>query len=143
MRVIVPLQGIVQGSGSGLVLGSIIPCALYYFLQLYLKYKHNSDDTATTVEPPPEISPPSSSGGGLQRSHSVRSIWSPRGTNGQHAQVSSRGNFVIKQNDTTSYYVGLENVYDEISNPDGVIQLGFDENKVCGFNVILHNFFFI
>ncbi|KAI7989215.1 putative aminotransferase ACS12 [Camellia lanceoleosa] len=35
MRVIVPLQGIVQGRG-GLVLGSIIPCTLFYFFKLYL-----------------------------------------------------------------------------------------------------------
>ncbi|KAL6223072.1 hypothetical protein ACLB2K_006462 [Fragaria x ananassa] len=36
MRLIVPLQGVVQGRG-GLLLGSLIPCALLYFLQLYLK----------------------------------------------------------------------------------------------------------
>ena len=36
MRIVVPLQGVVQGRG-GLVLGSLIPCALFYFLQLYIK----------------------------------------------------------------------------------------------------------
>ncbi|KAL6213762.1 hypothetical protein ACLB2K_013205 [Fragaria x ananassa] len=36
MKLIVPLQGVVQGRG-GLLLGSLIPCALFYFLQLYLK----------------------------------------------------------------------------------------------------------
>ena len=34
--IIVPLQGVAQGRG-GLVLGSLIPCALFYFLQLYIK----------------------------------------------------------------------------------------------------------
>ncbi|XP_024985802.1 probable aminotransferase ACS12 [Cynara cardunculus var. scolymus] len=127
MRVIVPLQGVVQG-GGGLVLGSIIPCALFYFFQLYLKGKSRSDDDPVTPTPPPlpEISPP------LERVHSIRSIWSPRGTNGQ-AQVSSRANSVIKQPDSP-HYVGLkrasEDPYDESSNSDGIIQLGLDENKL-------------
>lgn len=131
MRVIVPLQGVVQG-GGGLVLGSIIPCALFYFLQLYLKAKNRTEDDPNPSPPPqtPEISPPPT--GGLQRVHSVRSIWSPRGTNGQ-AQVSSRANSVIKHPDSP-YYVGLkrasENPYDESSNPNGIIQLGLDENKL-------------
>ncbi|KAD5508312.1 hypothetical protein R6Q59_031125 [Mikania micrantha] len=131
MRVIVPLQGVVQGGGSGLVLGSIIPCALFYFFQLYFKSKNRSGDDPTN--PPatelPEIAPP---GGGLQRVQSVRSIWSPRGANGQ-AQVSSRASSVIKQPDSP-YYVGLKrackNPYDELCNPDGIIQLGLDENKL-------------
>ncbi|KAI3523221.1 hypothetical protein L1887_01279 [Cichorium endivia] len=75
-----------------------------------------------------EISPPPS---GLQRVHSVRSIWSPRGTNGK-ARFSSRSNDVIKHHDSP-YYVGLkrafENPYDESGNPNGIIQLRFDENK--------------
>ncbi|CAI9288950.1 unnamed protein product [Lactuca saligna] len=133
MRVIVPLQGVVQG-GGGLVLGSIIPCALFYFLQLYLKAKNPSDDVPNPSPPPqlPETPPPPPPPGGLQRVHSVRSIWSPRGTNGQ-VQVSTRANSVIKHPDSP-YYVGLkrafDNLYDESSNPEGIIQLGLDENKL-------------
>ncbi|KAJ0805744.1 putative 1-aminocyclopropane-1-carboxylate synthase [Helianthus annuus] len=129
MRVIVPLQGVVQGGGGGLILGSIIPCALFYFFQLYLKSKNRSGDDSAAPPPPqlPEIEPP---GGGLQRVQSVRSIWSPRGSN---SQVSSRASFVIKQVDNP-YYVGLEksclDCYDEVCNPGGIIQLGFDENKL-------------
>ncbi|XP_071707613.1 1-aminocyclopropane-1-carboxylate synthase 6-like [Rutidosis leptorrhynchoides] len=132
MRVIVPLQGLVQGGGGGLVLGSIIPCALFYFFQLYLKSKSSSDsDDPPPPSPSPEISPiPLPPSGGLQRVQSVRSsIWSPRG----HAQVSSRGNSVIKQLDSP-YDVGLmkadENPYHQFTNLSGVIQLGLDENKL-------------
>jgi hypothetical protein len=35
-RIVVPLHGVEQGWG-GLVLGSLIPCTLFYFLQLYIK----------------------------------------------------------------------------------------------------------
>ncbi|PWA52647.1 pyridoxal phosphate-dependent transferase [Artemisia annua] len=135
MRVVVPLQGLlVQGGGSGLVLGSIIPCALFYFFQLYFKSKNRSENNPTSPPPssPPElaeISPPS---GGLQRVQSLRSIWSPRGSNG-HANVSTRAGVMIRQVDGP-YYDGLnrafENPYDELSNSDGIIQLGLDENKL-------------
>ncbi|CAL5356042.1 unnamed protein product [Camellia sinensis] len=122
MRVIVPLQGVVQGRG-GLVLGSIIPCALFYFFQLYLKRKNRSDPPTT----PPPTPPPSAAEVShvLNRVHS-RSISSPRG-----AYVSSRANSIAKQIDGP-YYVGLDKVsedpYDSSTNPDGVIQLGLAEN---------------
>uniref|UniRef100_A0A5B7B2A4 Putative ACC synthase 10 isoform 1 n=1 Tax=Davidia involucrata TaxID=16924 RepID=A0A5B7B2A4_DAVIN len=131
MRVIVPLQGVVQGRG-GLVLGSVIPCALFYFLQLYLKRNRSGP---TTPPSPPARS--SSSGqlteasSGLDRVQS-RSILSPRGASGP-AHISSRANSIAKQTDSP-YYVGLKRVledpYDESSNPDGVIQLGLAENKL-------------
>ncbi|KAK7853152.1 putative aminotransferase acs10 [Quercus suber] len=54
MRVIVPLQGVVQGRG-GLFLGSVIPCALFYFFQLYLK-RHRSQPNPPPPQPPPENS---------------------------------------------------------------------------------------
>ncbi|XP_030532743.1 probable aminotransferase ACS12 isoform X2 [Rhodamnia argentea] len=41
MRLVVPLQGIVQGRG-GLIIGSLIPCALIYFLRLHLKRHRGS-----------------------------------------------------------------------------------------------------
>ncbi|CAI9759429.1 unnamed protein product [Fraxinus pennsylvanica] len=128
MRVIVPLQGIVQGRG-GLFLGSVIPCALFYFLQLYLKGRggRNSDEPAA----PPESSPSEThlpDVSTLQRVHS-RLLLSPRGTSGL-AQVSSR---IAKQADGP-YYVGLNHAaddpYDEMNNPDGVIQLGLAENRL-------------
>ncbi|KAK3012983.1 hypothetical protein RJ639_010438 [Escallonia herrerae] len=121
MRVIVPLQGVVQGRG-GLVLGSIIPCALFYFLQFYLK-RHRS-------EPDPEPTPPDPPAG-LHRVQS-RLVLSPRGSGGA-AHVSGRANSVARQADTP-YYVGLKRVsedpYDVESSPDGVIQLGLAENKL-------------
>ncbi|CAA0831501.1 Guard cell S-type anion channel SLAC1 [Striga hermonthica] len=48
MRVVVPLQGIVQGHG-GLFLCSVIPCALFYFLQLYLKISEGGGDSRRMV----------------------------------------------------------------------------------------------
>lgn len=130
MRVIVPLQGVVQGRG-GLVLGSVIPCALFYFLQLYLK-RHRSGSNRT---PPPS---PSSSVeqltdvSGLQRSLS-RAHLSPRGAGGP-AHVSGRANSILRAGDSP-YFAGLRRVeddpYDGTSNPDGVIQLGVAENKLC------------
>ncbi|KAK4400535.1 putative aminotransferase ACS10 [Sesamum angolense] len=112
MRVIVPLQGVVQGRG-GLFFGSVIPCALVYFLQLYLKSRGGEGRRNPPSSPPetetllPEHSSPSSSFSGLQRSDGP-------------------------------YYVGLKRVeedpFDEVENPDGVIQLGLAENRaVAGF----------
>lgn len=138
MRVIVPLQGVVQGRG-GLFLGSVIPCALFYFWQLYLKRNrssggdNNGESRAPSRSPSSTHLPEVSSGSGLQRVHS-RILLSPKGTTGQ-SQVSARANSIIsKQTDSSPYYVGLkrasEDPYDESSNPDGVIQLGLAENKL-------------
>lgn len=126
MRVIVPLQGVVQGRG-GLVLGSVIPCALFYFLQLYFKRNRS---------PPPPPSPSPSIGNlteisGLQRSAS-RSHLSPRGSTGP-AYVSARASSIVRSTDSP-YYTGLKRVeeypYDELCNPDGFIQLGLAENRL-------------
>ncbi|MCE3216434.1 putative aminotransferase acs10 [Datura stramonium] len=138
MRVIVPLQGVVQGRG-GLFLGSVIPCALFYFWQLYLKRNrssggdNNGEPTAPARSPSSTHLPEVSSGSGLQRVHS-RILLSPKGAPGQ-SQVSSRANSIVsKQIDGSPYYVGLKRAsddpYDESSNPDGVIQLGLAENKL-------------
>ncbi|XAR70386.1 1-aminocyclopropane-1-carboxylate synthase [Bertholletia excelsa] len=124
MRLIVPLQGLVQGSG-GLVLGSVIPCALFYFLQLYLKRNRSGPTT------PPPTPPPAGASSELHRVQS-RSIISPRGSTGP-AHVSSRANSIAKQSDGP-YFVGLgrvsEDPYDETSNPDGFVQLGLEENRL-------------
>ncbi|KAF7137270.1 hypothetical protein RHSIM_Rhsim07G0098100 [Rhododendron simsii] len=119
MRVIVPLQGVVQGRG-GLVLGSVIPCVLFYFLQLYLKRKNR------TAAPPPPPPPPAEVV--LHRVQS-RSFMSPRGG----AHLSYRANSIAKQVDGPCY-VGLNKVsedsYDCLTNPDGIIQLGLAENRL-------------
>lgn len=107
MRLVVPLQGVVQGKG-GLLLGSLIPCALFYFLQLYLK-RHRSRHSSS--EPPsPELphSPPS------------RCDSSNRG----EVQVSRLAKFLAEQSDSS------RDPYDRLRNSNGMIQLGLSENKV-------------
>ncbi|KAL1556793.1 putative aminotransferase ACS10 [Salvia divinorum] len=117
MRVIVPLQGLVQGSG-GLVLGSVIPCALFYFLQMYLKSRGRGG-------PPPEVEAPSPQPAtGLHRVHS-RLLLSPR-----PATVSSRANAIVRQRDFEGLKRAEEDVFDEVENPNGVIQLCSTENRL-------------
>ncbi|XP_050376387.1 probable aminotransferase ACS10 [Argentina anserina] len=129
MRVIVPLQGVVQGRG-GLVLGSIIPCALFYFLQLYLKRHRSSSNPPTPpTSPDPDSEPVEVTV--LPRSLS-RSHLSPR--NPGPVYVSGRANSVLRGGEPP-YYVGLRKVaedpYDEVGNPGGVIQMGLDENNLA------------
>ncbi|KAE8710837.1 putative aminotransferase ACS10 [Hibiscus syriacus] len=134
MRVIVPLQGVVQGRG-GLVLGSLIPCALFYFLQFYLK--RNRDDTNDQNESnsPPQNPTPSSDQltelPTLTRSLS-RAFLSPRNPSGP-VPIAARVSGIVKGADSP-YYIGLRRVkedpYDELDNPNGVIQLGLAENKL-------------
>ncbi|KAF5743583.1 putative aminotransferase ACS12 -like protein [Tripterygium wilfordii] len=129
MRLIVPLQGVVQGRG-GIILGSLIPCALFYFFQLYLK-RHRSPDRPPGSNPP---SPSSSSSNlaELPRSSS-RLSFSTRGSIGR-VRVSDRVSSIAKPNDSP-YYIGLDTVakdpYDRMDNPDGLIQLGLSENRLC------------
>ncbi|XP_027103903.1 probable aminotransferase ACS12 [Coffea arabica] len=128
MRLVVPLQGVVQGRG-GLILGSLIPCALYYFLQFYLKRRRSPP-------PPPPSSPrsPSTSSvnlADLPRSSSRLSL-STRGSIGR-VHVSARASSIAKPN-TSPYYIGLDRVrgdpYDPVQNPGGIIQLGLAENRL-------------
>ncbi|KAG8486723.1 hypothetical protein CXB51_020261 [Gossypium anomalum] len=136
MRVIVPLQGVVQGRG-GLVLGSIIPCALFYFLQFYLKRNRDDPDdkneSNSTGQNPTTRSPSSehlTELPGLTRSLS-RALLSPR--NSGPVSISARVSGIVKGGDSP-YYMGLkrlkEDPYDELDNPNGVIQLGLAENKL-------------
>lgn len=143
MRVIVPLQGVVQGRG-GLFLGSVIPCALFYFLQLYLKRFRNdpgdpndpssSSPTQNTASSAPSRS---SSSGQLTEHHGLprslsRSLLSPRNVGGP-ACVSGRVISILKTGETPCD-VGSKQVeddpYDEVGNPGGVIQLGLAQNKL-------------
>lgn len=117
MRVIVPLQGVVQGRG-GLVLGSLIPCVLFYCFQLYQRYRSRSPPPGNGEVPH-----------GLSRVQS-RSLLTPRGG---PAHVGSRANCVSDQ-DETPFFVGLKRVFDDpfhrLINPDGVFQLGLPQNRV-------------
>ncbi|KAK3220903.1 hypothetical protein Dsin_014873 [Dipteronia sinensis] len=129
MRLVVPLQGVVQGRG-GLILGSLIPCALFYFLQFYLK-RHRSPGPSSSDPPSPSTS--SSNLAELPRTLSRSSLSSTRGSFGP-ARVSSRANSVAKPTDSL-YYIGLDKVkqdpYHRTDNPEGIIQLGLAENNLC------------
>jgi aminotransferase len=137
MRIIVPLQGVVQGRG-GLVLGSLLPCALFYFLQLYLKSRNRPSQSRSSSPSPPSSpddhntspsSPPSASSSSLHRTLS-RGVLSPR----SHPSVSVRAAAVARPEKDSLYYVGykrcLEDAYHRVDNPEGVIQLGLAENRV-------------
>lgn len=119
MRVIVPLQGVVQGRG-GLVLGSLIPCALFYCFQLYQRHR------SRRPSPAPENGEVSH---GLSRVQS-RSLLTPRGG---PAFVGNRANWVSEQ-DGGPFFVGLKRVFDDpfcrLENPDGVFQLGLPHNRL-------------
>ncbi|GLU05681.1 hypothetical protein SLE2022_227660 [Rubroshorea leprosula] len=138
MRVIVPLQGVVQGRG-GLVLGSIIPCALFYFLQLYLKRNRNDADSENEQNSGgPNTTTRSSSSGQLPEVDAIprslsRALLSPKSPSGP-VSVSARANGIVKGGAESPYNVGLKRVkedpYDELANPNGVIQLGLAENKL-------------
>ncbi|KAI4338824.1 hypothetical protein MLD38_023837 [Melastoma candidum] len=115
MRVIVPLQGLVQGRG-GLVLGSVIPCALFYFLQLYLKRNRGRPDSPRS--PPPQ-------GTGLTRTAS-RMNMSPRGAG--RARVASRVAVLLR--DSGDY------VEERRCSDDGVVDMGLIDNVV--FSDLVH-----
>ncbi|KAK8482009.1 hypothetical protein V6N13_073497 [Hibiscus sabdariffa] len=137
MRVIVPLQGVVQGRG-GLVLGSVIPCALFYVLQFYLKrHRKDTDEQNNSDSSSQNPTPRSSSYGNLSELPGLTRNWSrglssPRNLRGP-VSVSGRVSGIVKGADSP-YYVGLrrakEDPYDELSNPNGIIQLGLAENKL-------------
>ncbi|WOG96961.1 hypothetical protein DCAR_0416300 [Daucus carota subsp. sativus] len=105
MRLVVPLQGLIVHGRGGLVLGSLLPCALFYFLQFHLK-RHRS----------PANSTPSSSS-----SSPIR------------AQLSSRASPIAKPNESP-YYIGMDMVrsdpYHSLRSPDGIIDLGIAENRL-------------
>ncbi|XP_078161704.1 1-amino-cyclopropane-1-carboxylate synthase 12 isoform X1 [Carex rostrata] len=135
MRIIVPLQGVVQGRG-GLVLGSLLPCALFYFLQLYLKSRNRPSQSRPSSPPPLSTpndhisspsSPSSASGSSIHRTLS-RGLLSPR----VHPSVSSRAAAIARPDEDSSYYVGLkrcrEDAYHRVDNPEGILQLGLAEN---------------
>ncbi|CAL5045494.1 unnamed protein product [Urochloa decumbens] len=127
MRIVVPLQGVVQGRG-GLVLGSLIPCALFYFLQLYIKRNRPS----TPGSPPASDSASNSTAAApsIHRSHS-RGLLTPRAA---LPALSARGAVVRSGDEDSLYYAGLrrcaDDPYHPASNPDGLINLGLAENHL-------------
>lgn len=140
MRIIVPLQGVVQGRG-GLVLGSLLPCALFYFLQLYLKSRNRPSQSrpSSPLSSPDDnnsspSSPPSASNSSIHRTLS-RGLLSPR----SHPSVSARAAAVARPDEDSLYYVGykrcLEDAYHPVDNPEGVFQLGLAENRVI-YNLV-------
>ncbi|KAJ6839029.1 putative aminotransferase ACS12 [Iris pallida] len=120
MRIIVPLQGVVQGRG-GLVLGSVIPCALLYLLQLYLKRNKNSGNNPppSSQNAPPPPPPP------LPRTPSRSQLLSPR-----PSHLSSRASSLSRADAAPGYKAWAEDPYHPLDNPDGVVQLGLAENKL-------------
>ncbi|KAL9237234.1 hypothetical protein vseg_011811 [Gypsophila vaccaria] len=130
MRLIVPLQGVLQGKG-GLILGTIIPCTLFYFYQLYLKKNRPPPPPPPPPSTPPSTPPflsPTSSSADLRRPNlRTSSSVGP-------AQISSRAHGLSRPN-ASAYYIGLDRAKDDPyhpgDNPEGVIQLGLAENKLC------------
>eukprot|EP01018_Ginkgo_biloba_P012779 Gb_22779 [translate_table: standard] len=119
MRIIVPLQGVVQGRG-GFVLGSVIPCALFYFLQLYLR-RHRSPPQSPTSQRP-----------AIQETRLSRTQSSGRSP-ARPAFVSSRA-VAVTEGEDSPYYMGWKeyenNPYHPRDNPSGVIQMGLAENQL-------------
>lgn len=125
MRIVVPLQGVVQGRG-GLVLGSLIPCALFYFFQLYIKRNR----PAPAPGSPPPAAASSASASPIHRSHS-RGLLTPRAA---LPSLSARGAVVRAGDEDSLYYAGLRrsaaDPYHPASNPGGVVNLGLAENHL-------------
>lgn len=128
MRLVVPLQGVVQGRG-GLILGSLIPCALFYFLQFYSKRHRPPKPDASN--PPLPSTPSTNVAAELQRSSSRLNL-TTRGSVGR-VFLSSRASVVAAPNDSP-YYIGMDRFradpYSELDNPDGIIDLGIAENRL-------------
>lgn len=127
MRIVVPLQGVVQGRG-GLVLGSLIPCALFYFLQLYIK--RNRPPAPGSPTSPAAAAAASSAASPIHRTHS-RGLLTPRAA---LPALSARGAVVRAGDEDSLYYAGIRRCADDLyhpeSNPNGMINLGIAENHV-------------
>eukprot|EP00250_Pteridium_aquilinum_P018044 c23912_g1_i1 orf=295-1857(+) len=140
MRIIVPLQGVVQGRG-GVFWGSVIPCGLFYLLQLYIRQRRPSSSEEGDGESR-EIAPPldgtlnrASSQGDVRAANSEHSP--TPGTNLQlrsprRASFVSRRAVAVSDTGDSPYYIGwreyYQNPYHATDNPHGIIQLGLAEN---------------
>lgn len=115
------------------MLGSVVPCALFYFLQLYLKRNRHPSS-------PSDPSASSSSDKLQELSASIpqtlsRSLLLQKSPSGP-APVSSRASNVINKvagGDSVSivgYKKWVNDPYHECQNLDGVMQLSLAENHV-------------
>ncbi|MCO5546830.1 hypothetical protein L7F22_000266 [Adiantum nelumboides] len=143
MRIIVPLQGVVQGRG-GVFWGSVIPCGLFYLLQLYIRQRRPSssedgDSETGPVVPPSEgtISRTSSNNDvdsanneESANSLSVLHLKSPK----KHPPFVSKRAIAASDKGDSPYYIGWTEYYRDpyhaTENPHGVIQLGLAENTL-------------
>ena len=129
MRIVVPLQGVVQGR-SGLVLGSLIPCALFYFFQLYIKRNRPPAPAPAPGSAAAAAGNANSAASPIHRSLS-RGLLTPRAA---LPALSARGAVVRAVDEDSLYYAGLrrcaDDPYHPACNPDGLINLGLAENHV-------------
>ncbi|KAJ6294545.1 hypothetical protein OIU76_022596 [Salix suchowensis] len=93
--------------------------------------RHSSSSNTPSNPPSPSSSSPNLAE--LSRTSSRLSLFSRVGSSGP-VSVSSRASLIVRENDSP-YYIGLEKVskdpYDKERNPDGIIQLGLSENRLC------------
>ncbi|KAJ7545227.1 hypothetical protein O6H91_09G111400 [Diphasiastrum complanatum] len=130
MRLIVPLQAVFQGPG-GLVLGTILPCALFYALQL-LRGKWRASAS-------PDAAPDQNSSRNdqiLARNDQTLAGNDQALANAEAdaAYISARALAIASVGTWSSYYVGwqefVRNPYHPVDNPGGCIELGIAENKL-------------
>lgn len=137
MRIIVPLQGVVQGRG-GVFWGSVIPCALFYFLQLYIRQRRPSspeggDDESGEIAPPSDVSlSRASSHSDVHIANSENSVSYLQLRSPRHTPFVARRAIAVAGTGDSPYYIGwseyYKNPYHAESNPHGIIQLGLAEN---------------
>lgn len=137
MRIIVPLQGVVQGRG-GVFWGSVIPCALFYFLQLYIRQRlpnssEEDDDEHSEIAPPSDGTPNrASSQGDVGAANSEHSVAYLQVRSPHHTPFISSRALAVSDTGDSPYYIGwreyYRNPYHATENSDGIIQLGLAEN---------------
>lgn len=122
MRVIVPLQGVLHGR-LGIFFGSLIPCALFYFMQLRLRRSRQSQSQAASHADP--AAAPLQDGQAQEASAPVATDVAVAGRALKLLQVDP---------DVAAYYDGwveaAGNAFHPQRNPGGCIQLGLSENNV-------------
>uniref|UniRef100_A0ACD5ZS48 Uncharacterized protein n=1 Tax=Avena sativa TaxID=4498 RepID=A0ACD5ZS48_AVESA len=124
-------MGVVHGR-CDLVLGSLIPCALFYFLQLYIKRNRLPSSPAPGSPTAASRATPSGTAAeAVSKIHSTlsRGIISPRGSRPLRCGALARAG-----DEDSLYYAGLRccvaDPYHPASNPSGIIQLGLAENHL-------------
>ncbi|MCO5604604.1 hypothetical protein L7F22_058773 [Adiantum nelumboides] len=140
MRIIVPLQGVVQGRG-GVFWGSVIPCGLFYLLQLYIRQRRPSSSEDGEGETGPVVPP---SEGTISRTSSNNDVNNEESANSlsvlhlknpkKHPPFVSKRAIAASDKGDSPYYIGWTEYYRDpyhaTENPHGVIQLGLAENTL-------------